>query len=241
MAKPAHAAGELLPVRAFAQLAGVSERTVWYDIKARRLKRAPGLPTRVPRSALATYRAGVPFTREQQPVLRPSPNEENEPDSDGSDQGRIRIQFAVIDHIRPVSRVAPTGLVPEHHQRCLQPDWKQHRHNGVEGIGALFRAHTSLEEICRSGWSDASDLPLKQFIKSHRQVIEVSRFVPQLRVMRFDLRDDVMIEGEPRQDDDGEMPQLGVLSDEPQNIEPRPAAAVHEEHIDDRGGDSRAP
>jgi predicted DNA-binding transcriptional regulator AlpA len=49
---------EALRVQEVARIAGVSERTVWYDIKAERLAaiRSPGQPTYVPRSALAAYR-----------------------------------------------------------------------------------------------------------------------------------------------------------------------------------------
>jgi predicted DNA-binding transcriptional regulator AlpA len=55
-------ARQLLTVPEFARHAGVSERTVYYDIKAGRLRsRSSSRPVRVPRSALAAYR-GVPLT-----------------------------------------------------------------------------------------------------------------------------------------------------------------------------------
>ena len=62
MAKPTHPrTRELLTVSAFARLAGVSERTLWYDIAGGRLTPERVRPTRLSRSALATYRA-LPLT-----------------------------------------------------------------------------------------------------------------------------------------------------------------------------------
>lgn len=61
MSKLAHPA-ELLTVRALARLAGVSERTVYYDLNGGRLQKvcSPNGRTRVLRSALAAHRS-VPY------------------------------------------------------------------------------------------------------------------------------------------------------------------------------------